>query len=589
MKKILAIISDFTKRCGVYLCVVSFIFYTQINWLRQAGKGIYDLEVRLFLGFLVGITLAYSLNLLFEKFIFFNDKVALSNMSAVFSPGALFIFCSRYPQFFYIIPALSLLAFILIYKKYSILGKLNKFLGMIAYILTFLSGIGILYSAFCAFSAGRFSLVDYGKYTNMLWNSAHGHFFRELMDYSYLGTHLSFTLLLLSPLFYIWDHPFLLSFTQWILAMCGFMVLGWIAKRENVNGTLIGSFLLVSILNPFTQQVLLCEFHGTSLYFILIPIIYYFLLYNKNMVFIPIILLYGVREDSAFVIFPMLLYFSIKDRWKMGYFWAALSVFYGLFASFVFFKWINNYSILKRRSSLKIWYLKNCFFNGSYFSRLKHYLWLYIPIFPFLVKSWIPLLVFPSAGILMAFLSPYPPQWSLRYHYPAPIIVCLIVGLLHALIQSTKNGFFNSKIKITLFSLLLITSAIVSHHVRGFIPGGHMKKYYTKIDHKGIKILKASQQIPKRGILVCSSKLAAFCANRLNLITWNQFYHHRHNPDIIFFEITKLNSFQRKTIHKILKERIFGVKYNDGSCAILVKGYSSQMNDDILKLLDHKR
>jgi hypothetical protein len=55
---------------------------------------------------------------------------------------------------------------------------------------------------------GKFQLVDYGLYVNLIWNTAHGRPFRLLVDESYLTRHLSFTLALLAPFFWIWDHPF---------------------------------------------------------------------------------------------------------------------------------------------------------------------------------------------------------------------------------------------------------------------------------------------------------------------------------------------------------------------------------------------
>ncbi len=586
-KSIVSELNIFLSRYGIYLCIISMVFYSQLRWLRLSNKGLHDIELRLFIAFFTGLLLAKGVIQFLTKFITKDNKETLYKISMTLSPGIFFILCSRYTFFLYIIPLLCILGWIVLNKNSRKIIFLNKYLSYVSFLLFFLGSAGILYSAFCAFTSYRFALTDYGKYTNMLWNSLHGKLFRELMDYSYLGTHLSFTLILLSPFFYLWNHPFLLSFVQWLSAMVGMIILWRIAIKNGIDRLLTGSFLLLATLNPYTQQVLLCEFHSTGLYFLLMPLLYYFILYNKKLVFIPLILLYGIREDSAFIALPILFYFAVKDKWKWGYIWFSLSLCYGLFACFPLFKWINGFYIFSKRPGVKFKNMKRSFKTIHYLSRLKKFLPLYIPAIPLLKKSWVPLLIFPSVSILMAFFSPYPVQANLRYHYPTPIIVCLIIALLHSIIQHTKQGAFKNTVKITLFSVFLITSTLVSHHIMGFIPGGHIKKYYTKIDPQGLLTLKAAHSIPQKGVLLCSSKLASFCANRADLIEWSQFYHRKHMPDIIFFRIPNLNIRRKKIISSFLERGKFGVKYFDGCNGIIVKRYSTKLNQELINLLNH--
>ena len=70
----------------------------------------------------------------------------------------------------------------------------------------FMFACNLIYGAWCAFTWGKFTLFDYGVYTNMIWNSAHGAPFKVLIDRSYLGTHLSFSLAILGVFFWIFDH-----------------------------------------------------------------------------------------------------------------------------------------------------------------------------------------------------------------------------------------------------------------------------------------------------------------------------------------------------------------------------------------------
>ena len=65
----------------------------------------------------------------------------------------------------------------------------------------------LLFSALAAFSAQNYLMSDYGVYTNTIYNIAHGNGFKFLSEHSYLRTHLSFSLALLAPLFWLYSSP----------------------------------------------------------------------------------------------------------------------------------------------------------------------------------------------------------------------------------------------------------------------------------------------------------------------------------------------------------------------------------------------
>jgi len=138
-----------------------------------------------------------------------------------------------------------------------------------------LLALGLLWSGFCAFTWRKFGLFDYGVYTNMIWNSGHGQLFRCLLDRTYLATHLSFSLALLGPLFYLWDHPFMLWVAQWLMLISGALILLRGALRAHVPAFLAWAIVLFLFGYHLNQQVLLSEFHGVSAYLLLVPWLYY--------------------------------------------------------------------------------------------------------------------------------------------------------------------------------------------------------------------------------------------------------------------------------------------------------------------------
>ena len=102
-------------------------------------------------------------------------------------------------------------------------------------VIAVVSAFVILRAAWCSFTWGRFHLVDYGLYSGALWNTTHGHPFQVLNGETYLNRHLTFSLALLVPFVWITDHPFLLSFAQWMLAVAGGVLLVASARKQNVS------------------------------------------------------------------------------------------------------------------------------------------------------------------------------------------------------------------------------------------------------------------------------------------------------------------------------------------------------------------
>lgn len=205
------------------------------------------------------------------------------------------------------------------------------------------------YSAFCAYTNFKFTLIDYGRYVNTIWNCAHGHPFRLLTELSYLNTHLSFSLYLLAPVFWLWDDPFALWIGGWFYVLIGCGIMTRAMLRAGVPAVLAAAFLLCYLLNPFTQTVLLAEFHGVNLYLLLFPWLYYCLCFQRRLAWLPLLLVWGVREEAAFLAVPMLLYFAFRDHWRTGHILAACSGLYGLLACTALFQWINGFSLARPR------------------------------------------------------------------------------------------------------------------------------------------------------------------------------------------------------------------------------------------------
>jgi len=450
---------------------------------------------------------------------------------------------------------------------------LEKVVGLVMLALVF--GLSVLYvrAGFSAYASFKFTLSDYGRYVNTIWNCAHGDPFRLLNGFSYLNTHLSFSLYLLAPAFLIWDHPFSLWIYQLVLLLAGLAIMARAAGRSQVPGPVVAAFLFFFLLNPFTQTVVLSEFHGVNLYLFLVPLLYYALLFEKRLVWLPLLLTCGVREEAAFLVIPMILYFAVRDKWKGGFVYSGLCALYGLFACTILFRWINGFVLTKQRPDISPDRFSSLLARGSLADRLLPLSRLLLPVFPFLPRGWLPILVFPLVPLLFTVLSPYPAQYGLKYHYPAAPLIFVVLALLHAIILSWQGREKRMGLLGWGQVFFLVAFALVSHARYGLLPGGRFSlPEYQHASIIGESAICVASQVPKSGLLLTDRKHAGLVANRRDLIIWDLYTPQGPQPDIIL--VTRRDALGRyaEPINRFLETGRFGIVFDNGEYLILSRG-----------------
>ena len=420
----------------------------------------------------------------------------------------------------------------------------------------------ILYCSFVNFTSGHFTLTDYAKYVNMIWNCGHGQFFRDFETDSYLKTHLSFSLILLGPFFRLWDHPFLLSLLQWILLLLGSLICFHCGFKKKLPLYLTFSFLFFYAGNPFTQSTEVNSFHGIGSYFFLVPWIYHDLLFRKRTLWVPFLILITVREDSAFFILPMMLYFGIRDKNRMALFLAVLGAAYGFFACYFLFQWINGIPLWVRRPGVEGGQIWKHFRLDILADRLPAFLWVFLPVIPWLRKHWIPLLVFPSVAFVMILWSPFKAQYHLLYQYPCPLIVMVCMALLHSLSEKQEEILPRIRFWPEFFSFWFIFITLAGHTALGYLPfGGRTNEDYRKIHHWGLEALRAAQSIPKMGVLTADDDLASFCSNRQEFLPMGLMKEKGIPPDFLFLTLNESHPKNGELLLNLYRSGRFEIRF----------------------------
>jgi len=456
-----------------------------------------------------------------------------------------------------------------------------------------LFALHLLYSAFCAFSWQNFLMMDYGAYTNFLYNLAHGDGFQFLTDHNYLKTHLSFSFLLLTPLVHLWDSPLLLIVVQWLFLMGGCAILWKIMRRGNTPPVLATAILFSFVAYPMTQSVMMSEFHGVSAYFLLVPWLLYTILHQKKWAFLPVLVILGLREDAGLIILPMLLFFAMRDRWKAGYVLAGATALYVGLAITVLYPWITGESLLGvRAAEASSGSILQSFAHPHLGGRAQAIFWLGLPAILLgliLHSGWRPLLIFPSIAFLLNLSSAMHRQHSFDFHYPAATVTALVCAM--AVIASSRT-ISHRKIslatlhRIAATALLLVT--LIAHARNGFLPGGgKAERIYARPHAQIFPLLRLAQEIPKDGLLLCNQRLAPFFSLRPEIMVLHYFKPDRHTPEFIVTDLHEIQTPDFAGVVASLESGEFGLFIQKFPFLALKRGHASPESASLLKNIRH--
>jgi hypothetical protein len=346
---------------------------------------------------------------------------------------------------------------------------------------------------------------------------------------------------------------------------------------------LTAAVMLLFLGGWFTQSTLLCEFHGVSLYYVLIPWLFYCLARHKNLTWLPLLLLLGLREDAALPALPMLLYFAVKDRWRAGYYYAAVTALYGALAMGVLFPLINHQTLGERREKLiSAHRILNSFGNAQALQRRAVALfWLFLPALPLLWRrGWVPILALPSLQLIVLLVSPNKHHHGLGRHYSAAVLTLLVLGLMEAWRRTRRAPPQPRRVPEGLaLALFLMAVTLAGYLMMGALPGGDRSdKVFEHSSDLGHRALDIVPHIPKTGVLITDKRLSEFVANRADLLTFDTLRGPASRVDLIFAHLTQDRLYGSETLPSVLASGDFGVIHLDRDYILLKRGADTNRN-----------
>ena len=443
-----------------------------------------------------------------------------------------------------------------------------------------------LYSGWCAMTWFKHHQGDYGNYVNMLWNTAHGQPFRMNVDENYLTVHLSFTLARLSVFYHVWNHPFLLALLQWLMVAAGAAIVWAAARRRGVAPPVAAALVLYFCGYFFTQRVLLSDFHTVATYYLLFPWLYYTMAFRKSWAWLPWTLILGVREDAFLFALPAIAYFAVRDRWHGGWWMAAAGAAYGALAMTVLYPWINGHSLLSHRqhmtalNSAVTWTL-----SEKIVERLPALFWTALPLLAVVRLPMLPALLFPLAAYLSSALSGYPLQFRMLMHYPAPVMVCLTMGLLESFALAQHRGPPRAARSWLTRALVLAAIVLGAHACSGFLAGGgKFSRPYRRVNPAGRSAIRASCRMPADGTLVTDFRRGGIFSHRADIVMWHRWEPDRHSRELVYGPVNRIHEWADGAVLKEFLDGDYGVWDFDGEAVLLKQGHHGE-DDAIVRAL----
>ena len=343
--------------------------------------------------------------------------------------------------------------FILFFERYSL--KL-----LIAWTLI----LFVLYSALSIvrhnnFQSGAF---DLGIYDQAVWQYSRFVYPENTIKERFiLGDHLTLTLPLLSPLFYIWDDARILLLFQAFWMCLSIFGVYKLTRTRNFSNFVSCSLSFVYSLFYGIQFIVFFDFHPVSIGVGLIPwMLYFFETGRKRWFLATIVLMLATQENMGLALASIGLIYVFKKSFRKEGFYFIIG---GLVISFIAIKIVGSFSPVGYEYWPKI-SLNPLTIIGEFFnSEDKRLVWLYsassFSFLPFLFPGTILAVALDLAQYFLP-QKQYAHMITPFFHHRAILAPYLLLGLLEVLEFVRKKG-----ISPLFISIILVILAILQQYI----------------------------------------------------------------------------------------------------------------------------
>jgi uncharacterized membrane protein len=316
---------------------------------------------------------------------------------------------------------------------------------------------------FAAFGAQRYftfqsSGYDLSFYTQSLWNTLHGEFFRltvQPITPNFFSVYFTPSVLLLTPLYALWPSPVCLFLVQSAAAASGAWPIMLLARERLQSPWLAAGYAVIYLLYPALQAATLFDFHGITLAAPCLIWAWYLARRRRWAAYsVMAVLAAGFREEivAAIFIIGLLLIFDSTTR-RVGGWTMVGAAAWAASLAFVAVPLVAPQGSLTGVSGSRFAYLANVpevylwpgrvLVEATRPDKIAYLLHLFAPAG--YLSLFDPLTLLPALPTLLANLvSAYPPAYSpIRFQYSAPLPAFIVLAAVGG--NSRLAGWIGSR------------------------------------------------------------------------------------------------------------------------------------------------
>ena len=381
---------------------------------------------------------------------------------------------------------------------------------------------------------------DLAIHAQVMWNTSQGRWFETTLledrPTNYLGHHFSPALLLLLPLYLLWPDPTVLLIVQSVVLALGTVPVYLYTRHQTNSEALATAMSAAYLLFPALHYVNLFDFHEVVLAVPLLSFAAYWLLTGRYRLFFVFTLLsLTVKEEMVLVTAAFALYLIVvQRRYRLGLMTLLLALVSAYLIMGIAMPALSDRTYFPTG---RYGYLGTSFSEVLRSVVINPVVLVQHLITPgkieFLAHLLVPLGLLPLLGLdtlllalptmLYLLLSDYEPQYSIYYHYTAPLIPLLFLAGATGTARLVR---WRGRPMVVAVSVLVLTTSSTMYFLHS--PGPlarhfNQEKQYTLWPHldSGYAALAA---IPPQAPAMTLEEFAPHLAAREEIYIENEYY-----------------------------------------------------------------
>jgi uncharacterized membrane protein len=173
------------------------------------------------------------------------------------------------------------------------------------------------------------SAFDLAIKSQVIWNSYQGRLFSSSIEVEqYLGDHVQLIMLLIAPLFAVWENVNILLILQAVVLSLGAVPVFRIAKRNLNDSTLALLFAAIYLLYPSIAFVNRFDFHPITFAILFLLLAVDFVEIDRPyLASLFVLLALMTREEVGLTVFCLGLFVAlVEQKWALGAVWALVGI-----------------------------------------------------------------------------------------------------------------------------------------------------------------------------------------------------------------------------------------------------------------------